>query len=419
MLEFPRVFRRALSSRTALVFPVFFALAGGVAFADGTVQIDGIKFNTPGGDAVTMKSVVFEGTNLSADEIRELLTPGGDDHARIELLAKLKATHISIPEIEAVKGAEIGHIKGISARDVEEGKVGAAEIAGFDFVGKGTEGKPIAFKCGAVHMSGADLAGLLAMAQGKSEEPSNIEVESLSLENFDLTGPDDEHAAQGETFHIALASMEAHNSYAEHVFKSGSAKVKGLLIEGSKGTQLTTALAPFGYQKLILNMSVAGRYDPATKKLSIDDFSVGDAKMGTFSLKASADNIAPEMFQGDKQVAMGAAMAAKLTGVDLKYVDSGLFEKVTAMAAGQQNVPPADFKKQMAAMAGAMVPQMLGGDANAVKLGAEAQKFITTPKSLAVSVRAKSGGFGVMDAATLGNPADAIKLFDIKAVANQ
>jgi hypothetical protein len=70
-------------------------------------------------------------------------------------------------------------------------------------------------------------------------------------------------------------------------------------------------------------------------------------------------------------------------------------------------------------MTGQMAPLFLGGDPSSLKVAAETQKFIDSPKNLTVSIKAKNGALKAADFAGISDPAAFVGKLDIAAAANQ
>ena len=71
------------------------------------------------------------------------------------------------------------------------------------------------------------------------------------------------------------------------------------------------------------------------------------------------------------------------------------------------------------ALAGQMLPVLLGGDPAALKLAAEAQKFISAPTSLKVTVHPKADAIKITDFLAMSDPAALLAKINIEASANK
>ena len=72
-----------------------------------------------------------------------------------------------------------------------------------------------------------------------------------------------------------------------------------------------------------------------------------------------------------------------------------------------------------AAVTAQMVPVLLGGAPESLKVATEAQKFIDAPKNLTVSLKAKGAPLKAADFMGAGDPSAVLSKVDISAVANQ
>ena len=110
---------------------------------------------------------------------------------------------------------------------------------------------------------------------------------------------------------------------------------------------------------------------------------------------------------------------AMIAGIEFKFVNAGLFEKALAYFAGQQKTTPEALKQQWAAAAGQMLPALLGGDPAALKVAAEAQKFVAAPTNLTIALRPKTGALKFSDALAAAIRSSLIATIDIVAIANK
>ena len=65
------------------------------------------------------------------------------------------------------------------------------------------------------------------------------------------------------------------------------------------------------------------------------------------------------------------------------------------------------------------IPIFLGGDAGALALAAEVQKFINDPKSLVLTAKGKGGPVRIIELPGLKDPAALLKRVELTAAANQ
>lgn len=382
------------------------------------VTLDDFTTTSKDGDVMTIKHAEFKGTNLSEDEIKKLLTPDTSSEDKTALMQKLKVGEMSIPLIDIApkKGGAI-HIHDVTGKDIDSGKIGKFGFSSIDGSGEDKDG-PVSIKAGALVMEDAELADALGAAKDPKQISPMTHLGHVAWEGLDFIVPDKD-AGPGKTIHIALGTIDIRNNYDGNVLKDGAMTLKGLLIEPSKGSDFANSLAILSYTRVELNAHIAVHYDAGAKKLSLDDFTIDSANAGAFKLKADFADIDPAIFGPDAAARMGAVAGGAISALEIKFVNAGLFEKSVGYFADQQKATPDALKKQWMGAAGQMLPAVLGGDPSALKVAAEAQKFIAAPTNLTISLHPKSGALKFSDAVGAGDPMALISTIDIVAVANK
>ena len=211
------------------------ASAWPVAADNSNVALDNLAFKSADGDSFAIAHLEFTNTNLSKDEIVKLLTPDTPVADDRELANKLKADKISIPSIDILgkDGSKI-HLAGLAASHVDSGRIEALDVAGLEATGT-DKGGPVAVKSGALHLDGVDVAQLLVAADsGDAAKPSRLG--GLMLSGLDIVAPDPDSPA-GQTIHFAIGSIEVHNTYDGDSLKQGNAKLVGIVVEPSPGSE--------------------------------------------------------------------------------------------------------------------------------------------------------------------------------------
>ena len=179
-----------------------------------TVTLDDFTVTSQSGDVITIKHAVFEGANLSKQEIVTMLTPDTPLADELALVRKLKASSVSIPSVDIAKKKDGAiHIHGISATNIDSGKIGKFGFSGIDGGGTGDDG-PVSVKSGALRLENADLSGTLPPG-GEPDQASSpmAQLGLLSLEGVDVVAPDKDGPAQSGSIHLGLASLESRNNY--------------------------------------------------------------------------------------------------------------------------------------------------------------------------------------------------------------
>ena len=423
MLRYPnrangraRVIALALIAGTSMLLaPSAFAWPSG---GSGDVTLDDFTAKAKDGSVFAIKHAEFANTNLSKDEIVQMLTPDTSEADERALVEKLKADKISIPAIDitAKDGTKI-HIHDLAASNVDGGNVEKLEFAGMEASGA-DNGAPVSVKSGALRLEGLNLADALKAIGAPADAAQKGRLSHLTWESLDIVAPDKD-SGPGKTIHVAFASIELRGDYAGDALKQGSTKLTGLIIEPSPDSEFGKNLADLGYSRVELAMVVGANYQADAKKFSLDELTIEGAKMGAFGLKANFGDIDPGLFGTDNDARMQALLGCSISSLEIKIVNSGLFEKALALYAKQQGATPDALKQQWSAMTGQMAPMFLGGDPSALKVAAEAQKFIATPKNLTISIKVKQGALKAADFMAISDPAAFVSKLDITAAANQ
>ena len=384
----------------------------------GDVTLDDFTAKAKDGSVFVIKHAEFANTNLSKDEIVAMLTPDTPEADERALVQKLKADKISIPliDIAAKDGGKI-HLHDFVASDIDAGKVGKLEFAGMEASGT-DEGAPVSVKSGALRMEGLDLAEALKAVGAPADAAQKGRLSRLTWESLDIVAPD-KGSGPGKTIHVAFAAIELRGDYAGDALKQGSTKLTGLIVEPSPDSEFGKNLAQLGYSRVELAMAIGADYQADAKKFSLDELTIEGAQMGAVGLKANFGDVDPGLFGTDNNARMQALLGCSISSLEIKVVNSGLFEKALALTAKQQGATPDALKQQWSAMTGQMAPMFLGGDPSALKVAAEAQKFIDSPKSLSIVIKAKNGALKASDFMAIGDPAAFVSKLDIVAVANQ
>ncbi len=404
-----------IAGTSILLAPSAFAWPSGDS---GDVTLDDFTAKAKDGSAFVIKHAEFANTNLSKDEIVQMLTPDTSEADERALVEKLKADKISIPAIDitAKDGTKI-HIHDLAASNVDGGNVGKLEFGGMEASGT-DNGAPVSVKSGALRLEGLNLAEALKAIGAPADAAQKGRLSHLTWESLDIVAPDKE-SGPGKTIHVAFASIELRGDYAGDALKQGSTKLTGLIIEPSPDSEFGKNLAELGYSRVELALVIGANYQADAKKFSLDDLTIEGAEMGSVRVKANFCDIDPGLFAADSSARMTALFGCSISSLELNIVNAGLFEKALALTAKQQGASADALKQHWSAMAGQMAPMFLGGDPSALKAVAEAQKFIASPKNLTIAFKAKNGALKAADFMAIGNPAAFVKKLDIVAVANQ
>jgi hypothetical protein len=411
-----RAGRFAALSACAALLAALCAFAAPAAADD--VTIDNLAFKSLDGDSFAIAHVEFTNTNLSKDEVVELLTPDTPTDDERALAHKLKADKIAIPAIDILgkDGSKI-HLTGLTVGHIDAGRIEALDLASLEATGT-DNGGAVSVRSGALHLDGLDVAQLLTDDDPASAALSPSRLAGMTLNGLDIVAPAPEDKP-GQTIHIAIGSIEVRNEYSGGSIKQSGAKVAGVVIEPSPGSDAGKSLASLGYSKIELAMTIGAKYQADAKTFALENFTVDGVQMGSVGLKADFTDVSPQLFGTDGAGRMQALFDAGVASIEIKLANGGIFEKALAYYAKQQGLAPDKLRAQWSAAVGQAAPVMLGGSPAGIALAVEAQKFIAEPKTLTISAKAKSGALKASDFMAVSDPNEIVGKLDISAAANR
>jgi hypothetical protein len=414
-----------------LISAAALAIGAGVAGLNGvlvrpalalsdTVALDNITIPAKDGGSVVIKHIEFNGTNLSRDEVASLFSANLPVEQARQLMAKLKALKISIPELRMSLKDGSAIIHDIQANNVDAGKVGLLSIAGIDASSLGKEGPAVSIKSNPFTLENADFAPLVrSIADAK---PQAFKFSKLAWAGMEASFPDKDTPADavgGNVVHLRIASLTANNEYQGDVFSKGVSELKGLTVEAPKASKIGKSLAPFGYDKLEFGMTSSGAYDPGTKTLALDHVTINGVNIGAMSLKMQLGGLDSGAFVGDVAQRLSSWSNGEFSNLELRVTNAGLFDRAVAYFAEQQHQKPEDIKKNWSMAVGQIVLATLLGSPQAANISTAFTQFIEAPKNLTVSAHAKSGPIAIKDLQELKTLPDILARIDFNAVANQ
>jgi hypothetical protein len=364
--------------------------------------LENIVIKDKDGGSVTFARVEFAGTNLAQDELAKLFSEATPADEKKALFAKLKADRIAIPQAVFTNKESKISISGIAAAAVAEGKIGHAELAGIEGAGKSEDGGPVTIKSGPVALDGADLSSLL------TANPGATRFSRFSWANVAITVPDKDTpatAAGGNLYTINLGSLTADATFDGSIPLKGAMSVKGLSVQPPAAATAGQQLKAVGYDKLELAVDFGSTYDPATKALTLDNFTINGANAGSLQLKSIFGGVDKAAFAGAGNERIGALLQGTISSVELGYVDAGLAAKLIGLFAQQQGKQPAALQAETVAMARQIVPLLLSGAPNAQAIGDAVARFVAQPTSISVMLKPKAGSIGFIELAGVKDPA--------------
>ncbi len=244
--------------------------------------------------------------------------------------------------------------------------------------------------------------------------------ETFGLTSAGFTGPMEGVAAPNNiiSVNVGSASLNASN-FVGNIATGGEYAINNVVVKFPEGSEPATQLKALGYDELDLSLSGKGSWNKDAKTYALEDLSFTVANGAKLSLGANLGNIDEAAFTGDPQTSMMAMLGAGVSDVSISLENSGLIEKGIALAAQQQGTDAAALTAQIQAMAGTMLPAILGAEPSAQALTKALADFAASPKSLSIKAKAKSGMLTAQDFGAIASPAEIFAKIDIEAAANQ
>ncbi|WP_284176848.1 hypothetical protein [Rhabdaerophilum sp. SD176] len=186
----------------------------------------------------------------------------------------------------------------------------------------------------------------------------------------------------------------------------------------SKDQGLMT-LRELGIDVIDLSMKIKGTWDEAKTRFVVDDVNADMGKMAKVGLKAEVGNIPRPLFENPMTAWTYTLLGANAQSLSFAVENRGGIDKLIAKAAKDQKKTADQFKMELSAIAPAMIGMYLGGHPDGPSLADALTKFVRTPGTLNITLRAKSpGGLTAMELMAAGeNPGALLQKVKIDAEA--
>lgn len=318
------------------------------------------------------------------------------------------------------------------------------EFSGFDCGGLDEEGNEFSFTIDAMSMGGMSpgiypalsVDGLVVAV----EDDGVVEVGNFTFKEMDLSGPlaaieaapdaiDEEWFAQNAR---ALFPAFAGLAFSDVVVDIPDPENDGARLQGSIGAfdltldaylngiptdVLTTAsniylelpedsedeqlqqLLALGVTSIDAGFTIDAAWNEAENTISIDELSVTGVDLATIALAGTITNATEALFGMDEDQALMAAMGVAISNLTLDITDDGLTDIILASVAAEQGADPATLRPVFAGLAEGTIVGMLAGAAEAQKVGAALNSFVSgRAKYLTIDMTAKEApGLGLAD----------------------
>ena len=402
---------------TALVF----CLTAVPAFA-ADLTLDNLTIKEDKG-VLRIARVDVTNTNFTRDELQRLLDTSADGKGSLELLARFTADRM------AISGATFAGDEGtmifapILATGIDKGRVAKLASEGVDITLKNMDGGAGDLKIRALEIERADFAALLNAVLAGRPDLIDFQAEKIVWAGFDLSLPDEHVKADapgGNRIHVGLRSLNATTTYQGKLPVLSSADIGNLVIELSPTSEGARNLANIGYKKLDFSISGHMRYDPATRDMTIDDYTMTGVDVGRLVISGKIGNLDPALFgPGTPEVKMAASILANLSALEIRFVNEGAVDKGFAYAAAEQGKTAPALRSEVSLMAGQMLPLLLGGNPAALPLARGVQDFLRDSRNFTLTLKSRGAPVPLSSLASLGDPATFFALVDVELKSNQ
>ncbi|WP_240229498.1 hypothetical protein [Devosia lacusdianchii] len=318
------------------------------------------------------------------------------------------------------------------------------EFGGFECSGVDEEDRPIDFKVAGMSVGGMSpgiypaitMTGLEVAVEGDGA----VGLGSFDMKAMDLSGPIAAIEAAPETIDEAWLTANARAmipafegfSFSDLRIDVPDPETEGARIKATVGAfdltlgsylngiptdLLTTAsnivvdlptdstdeqvqqLLALGVTSIDAGFTVDASWNEAEDTIAFDEVSITGADLATVKLVGTIANATETLFSLDENEALMAAMGVAVANLKVDVIDAGLSDIIMASVAAEQGGDPATMRPVFAGLAEGTVVGFLAGAAEAQKVGAAINSFVSgNAKHLTIEMTAKDApGIGMMD----------------------
>lgn len=265
---------------------------------------------------------------------------------------------------------------------------------------------------GSANFKGMDLTGPIAAIEGAPEAideawfAANARAlipafEGFAFSNLAIDVPDPE-ADDGARIKANVGAFDLTlgkylNGIPTDLLTSASNIIVDLPTD-SDDEQVKQLLA-LGISTIDAGFVVDASWNEAENVINVDDISISGVDLATIKLAGTIANATEALFSVDEFEAMGAAMGVAIANLKVDVNDAGLSDIIMARVAADQGGDPAAMRPIFAGLAEGTIVGMLAGAAEAQKVGAAINSFVSgNAKHLTIDLTAKEApGLGMMD----------------------
>ena len=319
-----------------------------------------------------------------------------------------------------------------------------AEFGGFDCSGVDDEGRPLTFSIAGMSMGGMRPGLYPAISMDgldvEVEGDGSIQVGNITIKEMDLSAPiaaiqgapdaiDEawftanaralipafagfsfsdvavdvpDPEADGERIKASIGAFDL--SLAEYLngiptdILTTASNIFIELPEDSEDEQLQQLLA-LGVTSIDAGFTIDASWNEADNTIAVDEVSVTGADLATVKLAGTIANATEALFGIDENEMLAAAMGVAISQLKLDVTDEGLSDIILTSVAAEQGSDPATMRPVFAGLAEGTVVGLLAGAAEAQKVGAALNAFVSgKAKYLTIEMTAKEPpGLGLAD----------------------
>ncbi|MDB5544877.1 MAG: hypothetical protein JWO64_2026 [Hyphomicrobiales bacterium] len=402
-----------------------FLFVAAPAIAQNNVSLENLTSRAKDGKTVlNLPRVDVVNTNLSRGEVAQLFSSDALDSQTLALAARMTADKVTISgaALEG-DGAKIS-LGAFEAAGIREGHFAKITLDGFSgtFSGKGGAGGG-SITGRALLMENGNFAPVIAAIQTNNLEAAAFQVGRVVWSGFSGAFTDSETPAGapgGNQIKVSLQGLTVDSQYSGNTPVSGKVEAVGLVLDPTPSSEFGKGLRAFGYERVELGLSGAGRYDAATQKLVLEDYTITSPQAGRLSLSGEMSGIDAAALSSTDATQRGLALlGSSIEGLKLNFVNEGLVDKGFAFAAAKQGKSAAALRSEVSSMAVQLLPLLLGGDPQSLSLAQSVQTFVTTPRNFSLSLKARGAPVPVARLSAIRDPATFLALVNVSLSVNQ
>ena len=374
---------------------------------------------------VLIPRIEVTGANIGRADLERMLTSEQSSSARADIMLNLQAQRIVVPQLIVTRtGKDKGRfvLRDYLVTNLDRARFERISLGGFDGAGTTEDKGEAKLTSGQITLEGGDFSKFAAAAKAGDATDAVGKLRVFSWSGFEVSVADKDIPASapgGNTLRFGLKSAKANTDYNGDIPTKALASFEGMYFVAPPTSEAGKALANFGYDRVEFGINLDGTYNAASKTFALANYSFSGVNAGTLAFSGGFADIDSTAFTANTLGRLSALMKGKVSDINLRYADAGLFNKALVSFAKSQGKDPAAVRKEWAMMIVGMLPMLMGGDPAALKLSEALSAFVTQPKSLSISLKGKKGPINFTDLSKLADPSALLSQVEITAVANR